>query len=787
MPTAYVHLDTRSLPKLAPDSENEPRTDLLLCWKDALQSFDPSWEVKWTPLTHGKDKRPWIRFAQLKEDPKDSSFQEKCKSHLLLWAKTKGYSVVNSYFNPGGVTLCMASPRDVDAIFSYGLIEKIPGIPFSVLPVRGRQLEIENAFELAITGLSEDYDQEHLHEMIRDWLIDSFHVDDIPTLAGSRSVLLEPEIFIFHMTTWKATREVLSEDVRDRFKAYFKDYEMMQPPQLLYQLNTSGLGRKPGGVRKDLVEGASMVTEVVDKLRRDFNSYKETNNQLHQATQLQLTATTSTLSSLANTVNSIEGRLVSTQRAILFQAHELSLTRAMTDLKSNAMSLRVGLLLEKDEKKKEDINLLLGALQMEEERLRMELSKSNHEFLAVVQGASVGQLLQDSPSLPTQQIPSTPTESTKKRKLNSAAPATDGGSVSSQSSPNPMSTDKQVLDEVRNYQVPLVNPLIAANNDAPEPLMMHITRPFPCFRGVFDSLRALSTCCYTRTTHCRLHSSNQKNTLLIVLLLFAISIIHTVDAFTPRPVTSTLSVYALNANGLVQPVKLNDINSAIKMRNPQAFVLGETKTKSKLSSSLPFKDYDIYEESGEQDQTHHPVKWGIVVGIRKDIQIAQRVENKHLSLKGRVIALDLVLPTSDGRCIPHRLIGAYAPWNPGDEGVSRSFWADLADLCNLTPHAWSLAGDLNATTVNGWAQVYELVIRRLFLGNLAPRHHSVTIYAVRKNKPAQLGPEFFMSSGEIQHCHYTRQRHIPTTIDSYSITLCEYSINYPIILLHIIY
>ena len=49
--TAYVHLDTRTLPKPTLQSENEPRTDLLQLWKEALQRHDQLWEVKWTPLT----------------------------------------------------------------------------------------------------------------------------------------------------------------------------------------------------------------------------------------------------------------------------------------------------------------------------------------------------------------------------------------------------------------------------------------------------------------------------------------------------------------------------------------------------------------------------------------------------------------------------------------------------------------------------------------------------------------------------------------------------------------
>ena len=60
-------------------------------------------------------------------------------------------------------------------------------------------------FELAITGLSDDYDPEHLHNMLRDWLLDNFEVNKVTTLAGTRTVTSEPEMFIFHMTTWKAT------------------------------------------------------------------------------------------------------------------------------------------------------------------------------------------------------------------------------------------------------------------------------------------------------------------------------------------------------------------------------------------------------------------------------------------------------------------------------------------------------------------------------------------------------------------------------------------------------
>ncbi|KIJ95502.1 hypothetical protein K443DRAFT_11320, partial [Laccaria amethystina LaAM-08-1] len=121
------------------------------------------------------------------------------------------------------------------------------------------------------------------------------------------------------------------------------------------------------------------------------------------------------------------------------------------------------------------------------------------------------------------------------------------------------------------------------------------------------------------------------------------------------------------------------------------------QTRSKISKTLPFHDYDIYEESGEPADNHHIFKWGVVVGVRKDIQVAQRVEITQRSLKGRVVAIDIILPTLDGGFFGHRIIGAYAPWNPGGAGNVRLFWDDVAQLCLSSPTSWTMAGDFNAT------------------------------------------------------------------------------------------
>jgi hypothetical protein len=114
-----------------------------------------------------------------------------------------------------------------------------------------------------------------------------------------------------------------------------------------------------------------------------------------------------------------------------------------------------------------------------------------------------------------------------------------------------------------------------------------------------------------------------------------------------------------------------------------------------MGSKLSSLGYNIYEETGVRCTNHHISKWGIIVGIRSDIQVSQPIKISQSSLNGRVVVVDIVLGTTAGCGFIHRIIGAYAPWNPGvDEG---DFWRQIAKICQDSQYSWTLAGDLNAT------------------------------------------------------------------------------------------
>lgn len=55
-------------------------------------------------------------------------------------------------------------------------------------------------------------------------------------------------------------------------------------------------------------------------------------------------------------------------------------------------------------------------------------------------------------------------------------------------------------------------------------------------------------------------------------------------------------VYALNANSLVNPGKLDHINKAILAHQPHAFVILETKTNQHHGNKLPTNKYNIFKE-----------------------------------------------------------------------------------------------------------------------------------------------------------------------------------------------
>jgi hypothetical protein len=713
--SCYIHLNLSSATRA---SEKEPRVDLLILWMAALAAYNSNWEVAWTPCKPGSDKRMFIRFLDVSDDTKTGNAAATDK--IQKWATTKGWTVASIYAWKNAVCLTLASPKDVDEIASSNT-HIIKGFEQPVRAYRGRQIEIQKPFELAIIGAPTEYDTYMLEDLISKWISSNFCNNGESTLAGYRTPPGEPEIFVFHMTTWAATTQVLSIESQQAFLDFFKKLcPNMLAPQLLFDVNGHGIFKTTGNLRNDFKKGAESLEKAFQALDRRVTEYEKANQTQHLTTQLQISGVTAALTEVHQGMATIQERVTNTQHALIAQNHENMLERNLAEVKSQQMNLRISLIGVTDQKQINDANEIKAALQISQEEMERKIKTSRQDFTSIVSSPAAN-VIQSAPS--TTIMPSTPPGVPRLTiPLRRSSATLTGIPEGHESHKKPHTSSQQPDQEDKGIPLPKVgrmmdidsneqvccpfnqspNPLTAANDGTPESMMKPIvTRPHMIisFRGVLDSLKDFSGYRRSRISSHRSKTTNMKPILLLTILLFMISLLNVVQAAsTPLSSTSTISIYALNANGLVQAVKVKHINNVINLRHPHAFVLGETKTKTKLSKSLPFLDYDIHEEAGESAENHHIFKWGIVMGIRKDLQIAQRVEIKQRSLKGRVIAVDVILPTSDGKCFQHRLIAAYAPWNPGAAGGdTNDFWTDMTSLCRSTTTSWSLAGDLNAT------------------------------------------------------------------------------------------
>ena len=155
----------------------------------------------------------------------------------------------------------------------------------------------------------------------------------------------------------------------------------------------------------------------------------------------------------------------------------------------------------------------------------------------------------------------------------------------------------------------------------------------------------------------------------------------------PTFAQSELTVCALNANGLMSPVKLAIISPLLMKLAPLFFALSETKTRTNAASNLQVSNYEVFEEKAVPCASPSTLaKWGIILGVRKDVQIVARVPLNLEPLKGRVVCVDVVVSSlsSSSTSFIHRVFAVYAPCDPGADNLSLNFWPCLTDMVQDT-------------------------------------------------------------------------------------------------------
>ncbi|KAF8233569.1 hypothetical protein L208DRAFT_1266156 [Tricholoma matsutake] len=193
----------------------------------------------------------------------------------------------------------------------------------------------------------------------------------------------------------------------------------------------------------------------------------------------------------------------------------------------------------------------------------------------------------------------------------------------------------------------------------------------------------------------------------------------------PMFAQSELAVCALNANGLTSPVKLAIIGPLLMKLAPHFFALSATKTQTNAASNLQISNYEVFEEKGVPCASPSTLaKWGIILGVWKDVQIVARVPLKLEPLKGRVLCVDVIVPTlsSSSTSFIHHVFAVYAPCDPGADDLSLNFWTCLTDVVRDTKNSWSLFGDLKTMVAASERASDNALARRTFKNFLQNTH-----------------------------------------------------------------
>ncbi|KAJ7491046.1 hypothetical protein FB451DRAFT_630119 [Mycena latifolia] len=540
------------------------------------------------------------------------------------------------------------------------------------------------------------------------------------------------------MTTWTAAKRVLKD--HKNFQSSFAKFNLT-PPELVFSLND---GLVPWRATNSVAEEAGKVTTEITKLTRRFDKVERDIGVRLDATHAIVTDVQKSAGMLAQQVSGIATAQLTMNASIIATQRELQLTRLRAPLDAAESSLRLMTMLGASEKEKNAAWENIEKIKADKANIDAQISDLQGTTLTIAPPPPP-------PPRTPPGLPTTPTNPPRARSMTpkgtspitpdnryhspSQTPPHEGVDSTSANKRRRLSKEKDDditesqpsgIDEadavanqlvvedtdmqdappvVRRYHSSHPTRLMAARIDTQVDVKMRkmvhrYTRGPDGTRG-FHARRKLNVDERCRTSRRPLSCSprtrpnvtpNMATLFFLGIIVALASLVQVANATAPR---SAFSMFSLNANGLVHPNKMMHINNAINGRRPHAFILNESKTNTKTAKNLPNNDYEILEE-GVKTTNHHLYKWGVVLGIRKDIQLVQRLINLDPALKGRVIAADVALRSTNGNAYIHRIFAVYAPWDPGTNDTN-NFWPALTALVKSTTTSWSLGGDTNAT------------------------------------------------------------------------------------------
>ncbi|KAJ6586555.1 hypothetical protein B0H10DRAFT_1961761 [Mycena sp. CBHHK59/15] len=331
--SCYAHLDPSMNPA---DPSAEPRTDLLHLWIQALANT--GWEVTWAPQ-EAKDKRSWVRVAGqelLKERAKDKPTQSEREEEEKVITTTRkvfddaGYETVGGFKSGLAVTVVLAFPNHVDAVLAQGSI-KIGSTDHPLS--RGRQIEIDYAFEIVVSGIR-NIDPSAKQNIVV-WFASSFERNGQSLLLETRVPRGEPNYLVVSMVDWEATHRVLT--ASDRFLKDLGHYSI-SAPQLLYALNTSAAWKHDPAAA--IAEGTDKLSGSLAALTRRIEANKRDARARDADTKARMTAIDTSVATVANIAAGVSRRQEELVRGFFQLQQESQLQSALTSTDTAIMLTR---------------------------------------------------------------------------------------------------------------------------------------------------------------------------------------------------------------------------------------------------------------------------------------------------------------------------------------------------------------------------------------------------------------------------------------------------------------
>lgn len=199
------------------------------------------------------------------------------------------------------------------------------------------------------------------------------------------------------------------------------------------------------------------------------------------------------------------------------------------------------------------------------------------------------------------------------------------------------------------------------------------------------------------------------------IILLGIVILFTTKVTANAMGEETLNLLTLNVNNLAgDKMQHSDIVTLLSTLLPHIVVLTETGQQADQPLKLPtmgnsnkafktLQHYDTHHEPAKEKITNE-----VTLLIHRSVTIIQKVVTPNIQhVRGRVCAVDILIPDVHKRPTKIRIIGIYAPTTQYDPKVDNytAFWKGVEDLTRVD-HEWVLAGDVNAF-LHPWEAVWE--------------------------------------------------------------------------------